>query len=108
FAGHALARAHGTVTYAEYLHAGFAQLLVAAALAVLTVGVGHRLVGARGPDVVKAPSSKAGVWLGAIETTLLALTCVTLLSCWQRVRIYEVAYRYTYLRRALGFLLLRV
>ena len=44
FAGHAHLRAHGTVTYAEYLHEGFAQVSIATLLAVACVVAGHALL----------------------------------------------------------------
>ena len=108
FAGHALTRAHGTVTYAEYLHAGFAQLSIATALAIVAVAVGHRLLRARGAGEAAGARIPGGLWLGALETLVLALTCVALLSCLQRLRIYEDAYGYTYLRLGVGFFQLGV
>jgi hypothetical protein len=95
-AGHALARARGTVTYAQYLHAGFAQLSLAAFLAVVMVIVGHRLLHARGGGAGTAVPG--GAWLTTLELTLLLLSGVALASCWQRLHVYEVAYGYTYLR----------
>jgi hypothetical protein len=99
FAGHALARAHGTVTYARYLHAGFAQLSLATLLAVVTILVGHQLV-RRG--LGPAAPTPGGAWLAGIETTLIGLTGVALASSWQRLSVYEVAYGYTYLRLMVG------
>jgi hypothetical protein len=93
FAGHALARAKSSVTYAQYLHSGFTQLSIATALAVATVLVGHVLMRPRG--AVRVPG---GVKLAALETALLALTGAALFSSLVRVRVYETAYGYTHLR----------
>jgi len=93
FGGHALVTAKGTPTYAGYLHAGFAQLTLATVLAVVVVVVGHKLVASA------APMPRAWrVALSALEATLLTLTAITLASCAQRLRIYDEAYGYTYLR----------
>jgi hypothetical protein len=107
FGGHALARARGTVTYAEYLHAGFEELLCATILAVLTVLVGHVLLRDRGffHRSVDAPASiPGGRSLAILEVVLLALVGVALASCWQRSSVYEVAYGYTYFRLAVRFI----
>jgi hypothetical protein len=95
FAGHALVRAHGTVTYAQYLHEGFAQVSVATLLAVACVLAGQELV-------------TGGKRLMAIELGLLGLVGVTLVSCAHRLGIYEEAYGYTYLRLGVWFLHLGV
>jgi len=93
FGGHALVRAPGEITYARHLHAGFYQLLFATMLSVSLVLVGHRLL--RAKDDAKIPG---GIALSAIESTLLVLTGITLLSCAKRLRIYEEAYGATHLR----------
>jgi uncharacterized protein DUF4153 len=106
FGGHALVRAPGPLTYATYLHAGLAQLSTAALLAVLLVIAGHFLVRDRSAD--RSGPVPGGKALGAVEAILLLLTGVTLLSCWQRLRIYEEAYGYTHLRLAVGFVQLGI
>jgi Domain of unknown function (DUF4173) len=112
FGGHALARAAGTVTYAEYLHAGFAELLFATVLAVLTIVSGHALLRdrtkvRRQPEGSEGPhgneSIPGGRALALLEVTLLALVGIALASCWQRSSIYEIAYGYTYLRLGVRF-----
>ncbi len=100
FGGHALVTAKGTPTYAAYLHAGFAQLSLATLLAVVVVVVGQRLVRVR--------DGRARIALAICETSLLALTAITLASCAQRLRIYDEAYGYTYLRLGVGLFQLGV
>jgi hypothetical protein len=105
FAGHALARAAGTVTYAEYLHAGFTRLLCATVLAIATVVLGHVLLRDRGASSnARAGLVPGGRGLTALEVALLGLVGIALASSWQRSTIYEVAYGYTYLRLAVRFI----
>lgn len=104
FAGHAHLRAHGTVTYAEYLHQGFVQVSVATLLAVACVVAGHTLLRPRSGDRRVA----GGKGLAGIELALLALVGVTLASCAHRLALYEEAYGYTYLRLGVWFLQLGV
>jgi hypothetical protein len=99
FAGHALVRARGTLTYAQYLHEGFVQVSVATLLAVACVVVGHVLLRPRGGGVLAG-----GKGLIAVEVGLLALVAVTLGSCAHRLALYEDAYGYTYLRLGVWFL----
>jgi hypothetical protein len=99
FGGQALVRAPGATTYASYLHAGFAQLLLATALSVCLVVTGHRLLRARDPAGETGPVPGGRV-LMALEGALLALTGVTVASCAQRLAIYEDAYGAT--RQRLG------
>jgi hypothetical protein len=94
FAGHEHLRAHGTRTYAEYVHEGFAQVSVATLLAVTCVVVGHILLRARAGDR-RVTGGKA---LVSMELALLALVGVTLASSAHRLGLYEEAYGYTYLR----------
>jgi hypothetical protein len=93
FGGHALVRTPGAPTYAAYLHAGFAQLLVAATLAVGLIVAGHAVL-----VPATARSGLGARALAALELALLGLTAVALASCWQRVEIYEDAYGATHLR----------
>jgi two-component system, OmpR family, sensor histidine kinase BaeS len=91
FGGHDLVRAAGTRTYAEHLHDGFAEVTAATLLSVAVVMFGHR--------VVATPrNSGQRRLLAALEIVLLALTAVTLGSCWQRMSIYLDAYGATHLR----------
>ncbi len=104
FAGHAHLRAHGTVTYAAYLHEGFTQVSVAVLLAVACVVVGHLLLRPREAGMRIA----GGRVLSVIELALLALVGVTLASCAHRLSLYEEAYGYTYLRLGVWLLQLGV
>jgi hypothetical protein len=91
FGGHDLVRAEGTRTYSEYLHDGFGEVTAATLLSVLVVMFGHR--------VVAAPTTATPRrLLAALELLLLALTALTLVSCWQRMSIYLDAYGLTHLR----------
>jgi hypothetical protein len=103
FEGHAHLRARGTGTYAGYLHEGFAQVSVAALLAVACVVAGHVLLRPREGGRIAGGRS-----LVAIELGLLALVGVTLASCAHRLAIYEQAYGYTYLRLGVWLLQLGV
>jgi hypothetical protein len=104
FAGHAHVRAHGTVTYAEYLHEGFTQVSVATLLAVACVVLGHVLLRPR-EGGARVGGGKA---LAAVELALLVVVGVTLASCAHRLALYEEAYGYTYLRLGVWVLQLGV
>jgi hypothetical protein len=95
-------RAAGGLTYATYLHAGFAELLVATMLSVCLVLAGHWLLRPRGEGLpgTPVPGGKLLAWL---EGALLVLTGITLVSCWQRLRIYEDAYGASHLRLGVAF-----
>jgi hypothetical protein len=102
FGGSAVVREADGPTYASYLHAGFAQLLVATALSVWLVVSGHRLLRARderGRPVLLGPVPGGRV-LAALEASLLALAGATVASCAQRLAIYVDAYGAT--RERLG------
>jgi hypothetical protein len=109
FGGHELVRQSGTATYAEYLHAGFAEVTMATLLSVAVVIVGQRIVAV-------ANNRAHSHVLAALEVVLLVLTAITLGSCWQRMSIYLDAYGTTHQRIAvvlfqvavLGLLLLTV
>ncbi len=107
FGGDALVRAPGSLTYAKYLHAGFGQLLLAAALSGCLVVVGHGLLRARMPDAAASPVP-GGRLLVSLECTLLALTAITVASCAQRLAIYQEAYGATRLRLGVAFVIVTV
>jgi hypothetical protein len=107
FGGEAVVRAPGSVTYAAYLHAGFAELLCATILSVCLVLAGHALLRPRGDAALDAPVP-GGRLLATLEGALLVLTGVTVASCWQRLRIYEDAYGASHLRLGVAFVELSV
>ncbi len=99
FAGHALLRARGTVTYAAYVHEGFVEVSVAALLAVTLVVAGHTLLKPRG-----AAARTPGGWgLASIELALLGLAALALVSSEHRLALYEQAYGFTTLRLGVRF-----
>jgi Domain of unknown function (DUF4173) len=94
FAGHALMRSRGTVTYAEYVHEGFVEVSIAALLAVTLVVAGHALLKPRGA----AMRTPGGRGMTAIELALLGLAGLALASSAHRLALYEEAYGFTVLR----------
>jgi hypothetical protein len=106
FGGHSLVQSATGLTYSRYLHAGFYELLVATALSVCLVLAGHALLRPRGGD--RAAPVPGGPALAALEATLLVLTGLVLVSCVQRLRIYEEAYGATHLRLGVAFVSLAV
>lgn len=100
FGGHDVVRARGALTYANNLHAGFYQLLLATLLSVGVVVAGHRWL--QGPEE-KVPGGRA---LIALEASVLVLTGVALYSCAHRLRLYEEAYGATLLRLGVAFVVL--
>jgi hypothetical protein len=103
FGGNALVRERGTMTYATYLHQGFAELLFATVLSVCLVLAGHALLRPRGEEGPRG-AVPGGHLLTVLEGTLLVLTGITLASCWQRLRIYEDAYGASHLRLGVAFI----
>jgi hypothetical protein len=99
FGGHDLVRDIGTATYAQHLHAGFASVTAATVLAAAVVIFGQRVT-------VIPRRSRAARLLCALEVVLLALTAITLASCWQRTTIYMDAYGYTHQR--IGVVLIQI
>ncbi len=108
FGGDALVRSPGTVTYAGYLHAGFAQLLVATVLSVCLVLAGHALLAPRSRASAGADPVPGGPLLASLEAALLGLTAVTVVSCWQRLQIYVDAYGASRLRLGVALIELAV
>jgi hypothetical protein len=102
FGGAALVRAPGSLTYAAYLHAGFAELIFASILSVCLVLVGHALLRPRGASAeLPVPGGRV---LAATEGALVVLTLVTVASCAQRLAIYEDAYGASHLRLGVAFI----
>lgn len=93
FGGVASIHAEKSLTYAAYLHSGFAELVIAALASIGLVIVGHVLVT---PHAERA--ARGGRALIALEIAVLSLSALTLASCAQRLFIYEDAYGATYRR----------
>ena len=90
FGGHAYLRRTTGLTYAEYVHQGFAQLTVATALTLLVIAVAAR----------KAPRATASdrLWLRAALGALCVETLVVVASAMYRMDVYQEAYGFTRLR----------
>ncbi|GAA3549335.1 DUF4153 domain-containing protein [Nocardioides daeguensis] len=90
FGGHAYLRRTTGLTYAEYVHEGFAQLTVATALTLLVIAVAAR----------KAARETAAdrLWLRAALGALCAETLVVVASALYRMDVYQDAYGFTRLR----------
>jgi hypothetical protein len=76
------------LTYAQYAHSGFAQMLAVAALTLAVVGAAARWARAD------------GLLLRALLAALCVLTLVVLASALRRLGLYEQAYGFTRLRLA--------
>ncbi|MCE0486792.1 DUF4173 domain-containing protein [Ornithinimicrobium sp. EGI L100131] len=88
--GHDFVRRTTGMSYADYVHQGFAQLTVATALTLATVALAVR----------KAPRTGAGDrrLLRAVLGTLCVLTLVVVASALFRMAVYQEAYGFTVLR----------
>ncbi|MGN6131532.1 MAG: DUF4153 domain-containing protein [Nocardioidaceae bacterium] len=95
FGGHAYLRRTTGLTYADYVHQGFAQLTVAT---VLTLGV----VAAAARKAPRA-SVRDRLLLRAVLGALCALTLVVVASALYRLHVYEQAYGFTRLRLLVAF-----
>jgi hypothetical protein len=77
-------------SYADYVHRGFAELVI---VAVLTLGLAYIL------NAIGKHSSRRQLNISrGMMTVLMLLTSVILMSSFQRLRLYEQAYGYTTLR----------
>jgi two-component system sensor histidine kinase BaeS len=90
FGGHAYLRRTTGLTYAEYVHQGFAQLTVATVLTLLVIAVAAR----------KAPraTSSDRLWLRGALGALCVETLVVVASALYRMDVYQEAYGFTRLR----------
>jgi len=90
FGGHDYIRSATGLTYAEYVHQGFAQLTIATLLTLLVVSAAAR----------KARLDTAGdrAWLRASLGALCLLTLVVVASALHRMDLYQDAYGFTRLR----------
>ncbi|GAA1506777.1 DUF4153 domain-containing protein [Nocardioides humi] len=90
FGGHAYLRRTTGLTYAEYVHEGFAQLTIATALTLLVIWAAAR----------KAPRETASdrLWLRVALGALCVETLVVVASALYRMDVYQEAYGFTRLR----------
>lgn len=88
--GHDFVRRTTGMSYADYVHQGFAQLTLATLLTLVTIGVAVR----------KAPrgSSRDRMLLRVVLGALCVLTLVVVASALFRMSVYQQAYGYTVLR----------
>ncbi len=95
FGGHDYVRRTTGLTYAEYVHQGFAQLTLATVLTLAVVAVAAR----------KAPRATARdrLLLRLVLGVLCVLALVVVASALHRMDIYEEAYGYTTLRLLVSF-----
>ena len=89
FGGHDYIQRTTGLTYAEYVHQGFAQLTVATVLTLLVVWAASRKVG---------ESSADRWWLRGSLGALCLLTLVVVASALHRMDLYQDAYGFTQLR----------
>ncbi|HSP61307.1 MAG TPA: DUF4153 domain-containing protein [Ornithinimicrobium sp.] len=88
--GHEFVRRSTGLTYAEYVHQGFAQLTVATALTLVTIGLAVRAAPRRTPG--------DRLLLRLLLGTLGLLTLVVVASALFRMSVYQQAYGYTVTR----------
>lgn len=88
--GHAFIRSTTGLSYAEYVHEGFAQLTIATALTLATIAMAVR----KAPTATKRDTVLLRVVLG----TLCVLTLVVVASALFRMAVYQQAYGFTVLR----------
>lgn len=89
FGGHDYVQQVTGLTYADYVHQGFAQLTIATALTLLVVWAASR-------KVADTPADR--LWLRASLGTLCLLTLVVVASALHRMELYQDAYGFTRLR----------
>ncbi len=89
FGGHDYVQNATGLTYADYVHQGFAQLTVATVLTLLVVWAAARKVGESAPD---------RWWLRASLGALCLMTLVVVGSALHRMNLYQQAYGFTRLR----------
>ncbi len=89
FGGHDYVRRATGLTYADYVHQGFAQLTLATLLMLLVVWAAARKAG---------PSPADRWWLRGSLGALCLLTLVVVASALHRMELYQQAYGFTRLR----------
>ncbi|QMW65416.1 DUF4173 domain-containing protein [Mumia sp. ZJ1417] len=95
FGGHDYLRRTTGLTYAEYVHQGFAQLTIATLLTLAVVALAAR----KAPRVTARDRLLLRMVLGA----LCLLTLVVVASALHRMSVYEEAYGFTQLRLLVSF-----
>ena len=90
FGGHDYIERTTGLTYAEYVHQGFAQLTIATALTLLVVSVAARKA--------RVDVAADRWWLRGSLGALLLLTLVVVASALHRMNLYQDAYGFTRLR----------
>jgi len=90
FGGHDYLRRTTGLTYAEYVHQGFGQLIVATALTLLVVWAAFHKAS------VETRADR--LWLRVALGLLCALTLVVVASALYRMHLYQEAYGFTRLR----------
>ena len=90
FGGHEYIQRTTGLTYADYVHQGFAQLTIATALTLLVVWAAARKA--------KLESAADRWWLRGSLGALLLLTLVVVASALHRMDLYQDAYGFTRLR----------
>ena len=90
FGGHAYIHVSTGLTYAEYVHQGFGQLVAATLIVVVLVGL----------TVRHAPQSSRSdrILVRGLVGLLGALALVVVASALNRIQVYEEAYGFTFLR----------
>lgn len=89
FGGHDYVEQSTGLTYADHVHQGFGQLMLATALTLLVVGVASRRAGRTAADQW---------WLRGSIGLLCGLTLVVVASALHRMHLYQEAYGFTTLR----------
>lgn len=88
--GHAFVRSTTGLSYADYVHQGFAQLTIATALTLATIALAVR----KAPQSTVRDRLLLRVMLGALSV----LTLVVVASALYRMSVYQQAYGFTVLR----------
>jgi len=95
FGGHDYLRRTTGLTYADYVHQGFGQLIVATALTLLVVWAASHKAS------VETPADR--LWLRGALGLLCVLTLVVVASALYRMNLYQEAYGFSQLRLLVDF-----
>ncbi len=95
FGGHDYLQRTTGLTYAEYVHQGFGQLIVATALTLLVVWAASRKAS------VETPTDR--LWLRGALGLLCVLALVVVASALYRMNLYQEAYGFSQLRLLVDF-----